>query len=70
MPKITIIEFAEGIVGRKLTDFEKETLEKAYECQKRGDRLFIIPARYQGRTFMLSAINMYKKLYPEGKVKI
>ena len=67
MPETTIVEFAEHIAGRKLTDFEKETLEKAYECQKRGDRLFIIPARYNGREFMLSMVRMYKEIFSEGE---
>lgn len=59
--KTTFLDFAKQIVGRELTDFEKETLETIYKCHKNGDRLFIIPARHQGRNFALSLIKIFEE---------
>lgn len=57
----TFIEFATRIAGRELTDFEKETFKTIYKCRKNGDRLFIIPARWQGRQFALSLIKIFEE---------
>ena len=59
--KESFIDFAQRIAGRELTDFEKETLGTIYKCHKSGDRLFILPARYQGRRFALSLIKIFEE---------
>jgi hypothetical protein len=59
--KESFLDFAARIAGRELTDFEKETLGTIYECHKSGNRLLIIPARYQGRNFALSLIKIFEE---------
>ena len=58
---ITFLDFAKQIAGRELTDFEKETLAAVYKCHKSGNRLLILPARYQGRRFVLSLIKIFEE---------
>lgn len=59
--KESFLDFAQRIAGRELTDFEKEMLGAVYEHRKSKNRVFIIPARYQGRNFALSLIRIFEE---------
>ena len=59
--KESFLDFAQRVTRRELTEFEKEMLGAIYECRKSGNRLLIIPSRYQGRCFVLSLIKMFEE---------
>ena len=71
---MSIVEFAEEILGYKLLSFQKEFLTKCYEAYESNKQLYYIPGRGQNikwMTFVLQyiAIEYYWKYPGDNKVK-
>ena len=49
---MSIVEFAEEILGYKLLSFQKEILTKCYEAYASNKQLYYIPARGQSIKWM------------------
>lgn len=49
---MSIVEFAEEILGYKLLSFQKEFLTKCYEAYASNNQLYYIPARGQNIKWM------------------
>ena len=49
---MSIVEFAEEILGYKLLSFQKEFLTKCYETYASNEQLYYIPARGQNIKWM------------------
>ena len=69
-----IVEFAEKILGYKLSSFQKEFLTKCYEAYASNKQLHYIPARGQNikwmqLVFQYIAITYYWKYSGENEVK-
>ena len=71
---MSIVEFAEEILGYKLFSFQKEFLTKCYEAYESNNQLYYIPARGQTikwmqLVFQYIAISYYWKNSGENEVK-
>ena len=71
---MSIVEFAEEILGYKLLSFQKEILTKCYEAYASNKQLYYIPARGQNikwmqLVFQYIAISYYWKNSGENEVK-
>lgn len=72
---MSIVEFAEEILGYKLFSFQKEFLTKCYEAYKSNKQLYYIPGRGQSiewtrLIFQYIAITYYYSEYSnENEVK-
>lgn len=71
---MSIVEFAEEILGYKLLSFQKEFLTKCYEAYASNKQLYYIPARGQDirwmpLIFQYIVISYYWKYYGENEVK-
>lgn len=71
---MSIVEFAEEILGYKLLSFQKEFLTKCYEAYASNKQLHYIPARGQNIkwmqfVFQYIAIEYYWKNSGENEVK-
>ena len=70
---MSIVEFAEEILGYKLLSFQKEFLTKCYEAYASNKQLFYIPHRGNCKSmpfvFQYIAIEYYWKKSGENEVK-
>ena len=71
---MSIVEFAEEILGYKLLSFQKEFLTKCYEAYASNKQLYYIPPRGQNIkwmpfVFQYIAITYYWKNSGENEVK-
>ena len=71
---MSIVEFAEEILGYKLLSFQKEFLTKCYEAYASNKQLYYIPHRGQNikwmpLVFQYMAISYYWKYSGENEVK-
>ena len=71
---MSIVEFAEKILGYKLLSFQKEFLTKCYEAYASNEQLHYIPHRGQNikwmqLVFQYIAIEYYWKNSGENEVK-
>ena len=71
---MSIVEFAEELLGCKLLPFQKEFLTKCYEAYVSNNQLYYIPARGQTikwmqLVFQYIAITYYWKYFGENEVK-
>ena len=71
---MSIVEFAEEILGYKLLSFQKEFLTKCYEAYASNKELYYIPHRGQNikwmqLVFQYIAITYYWKNSGENEVK-
>lgn len=71
---MSIVEFAEEILGYKLLSFQKEFLTKCYEAYASNEQLYYIPARGQNikwmqLVFQYIAISYYWKYSGDNEVK-
>ena len=67
---MTIVEFAEKLLGYKLSDFQKEFLTKCYEAYASNKQLYYIPPRGNSRynlLFMQYIALKYYFEYAEGR---
>ena len=71
---MSIVEFAEEILGYKLLSFQKEFLTKCYEAYASNKQLYYIPARGQNIKWMAFVLQhiliaYHKKYSGENEVK-
>ena len=70
---MSIVEFAEEILGCKLLSFQKEFLTKCYEAYESNEKLYYIPHRGDDKSmwfvFQYIVISYYLKYYGENEVK-
>lgn len=70
---MSIVEFAEEILGYKLFSFQKEFLTKCYEAYTSNEQLYYIPHRGDNKwmqfVFQYIAITYYWKYSGENEVK-
>ena len=71
---MSIVEFAEEILGYKLLSFQKEFLTKCYEAYASNEQLYYIPHKGQNikwmpLVFQYMAISYYWKYSGENEVK-
>ena len=67
---MTIVKFAEEILGYKLSSFQKEFLTKCYEAYASNKRLYYIPPRGSSRyslLFMQYIALIYYFEYDDGR---
>ena len=71
---MSIVEFAEEILGCKLLSFQKEFLTKCYEAYASNKQLYYIPTRGHATKWIkfviqYIAIEYYRKYSGENEVK-
>ena len=71
---MSIVEFAEEILGYKLLSFQKEFLTKCNEAYESNEKLYYIPHRGHATKWMAFvlqyiAIEYHEKYYGENEVK-
>ncbi len=70
---MSIVEFAEEILGHKLLPFQKEFLTKCYEAYASNKQLYYIPHRGDNKwmpfVFQYIVMSYYLKYYGENEVK-
>lgn len=64
---MSIVEFAEEILGCKLLSFQKEFLTKCYEAYVSNKQLYYIPSRGHNK-WQYIAIEYYRKFSGENEV--
>ena len=62
---MSIVEFAEEILGYKLLSFQKEFLTKCYEAYTSNKQLYYIPARGQNIKWMAFVLQYIAMEYHE-----
>ena len=69
---MSIVEFAEEILGHKLLSFQKEFLTKCYEAYASNKQLYYIPHRGHNKlmpfVFQYIVIAYYWKYFEENEV--
>ena len=69
---MSIVEFAEEILGHKLLSFQKEFLTKCYEAYASNKQLYYIPHRGDNKcmwfVFQYIVISYYWKYFGENEV--
>ena len=69
---MSIVEFAEEILGYKLLSFQKEFLTKCYETYASNKQLYYIPHRGDNKSmrfvFQYIVMSYYLKYYGENEV--
>ena len=70
---MSIVEFAEEILGHKLLSFQKEFLTKCYEAYASNKQLYYIPRRGDNKlmpfVFQYIAMTYYSEYSGENEVK-
>ena len=70
---MSIVEFAEKILGHKLLSFQKEFLTKCYEAYASNKQLYYIPHRGDNKSmrfvFQYIAMIYYSEYFGKNEVK-